>query len=114
MDDAFNQLTPEQVAALDAAVAVIQGDCLYCTLEVTSLLETIAVDMLQAGQLLSACRDLPMDNTTRATKVEMMARKHEDLLQWESLFHPRSRSICRMCQIATRRCVSIWRVARHL
>ena len=114
MDDAFNQLTPEQLAAVDAAVAVIQGDCSYCVRDVTSLLQTIAVDLLHTGQILSQCRELPEDNTTKARRVELMSQKREALLRWEDLFHERSRSICRLCQVATRRCVGIWQAAKKL
>ena len=112
MDAAFELLTPEELAALDAAVAVIQAECEYCARGVPGLLERMAVDMLHTGQLLAACRGLPSANTTRASKIELMTRKHEGLLYWEPLFHPRSRKICRACQLATRRCVSIWQVAR--
>ena len=114
MDDAFNQLTPEQLAAVDAAVAVIQGDCSYCVRDVTTLLQTIAVDLLHTGQVLLRCRDLPADNTTKAQQVELMCQKREDLLRWEALFHERSRSICRLCQVATRRCMGIWQAAKKL
>ena len=112
MDAAFELLTPEELAALDAAVAVIQAECEYCTRGVPGLLEKMAVEMLHTGQLLAACRGLPTANTTRASKIELMTRKHEGLLYWAPLFHPRSRKICRACQLATRRCVSIWQVAR--
>ena len=88
-------LTPEELAALDAAIAVVQAECEYCTRGVPGLLEKMAVEMLHTGQLLAACRGLPTANTTRASKIELMTRKHEGLLYWEPLFHPRSRKICR-------------------
>ena len=75
MDDAIGQLTAEQLAAVDAAVTVIQADCTYCMKDVTSLLQTIAVDLLHTGQVLSQCRSLPEDNTTKARRVELMTRK---------------------------------------
>ncbi len=112
MDEAFAMLTPEELAALDAAVAVIQEECEYCAHGVPGLLERMAVEMLHTGQLLAACRGLSTANTTRATKIDVMTRKRDGLLHWAPLFHPRSRKICRACQLATRRCTSIWQVAQ--
>ena len=112
MDAIFELLTPEELAALDSAVAVVQAECEYCARGIPELLEKMAVEMLHTGQLLAACRGLPSANTTRASKIEVMARKQEGLLYWEPLFHPRSRKVCSGCQAATRRCVSIWQVAR--
>ena len=51
MDAAFELLTPEELAALDAAVAVIQAECEYCARGVPGLLKRMAVDMLHTGQL---------------------------------------------------------------
>ena len=112
MDAIFELLTPEELAALDSAVAVVQAECEYCARGIPELLEKMAVEMLHTGQLLAACRGLPSDNTTRASKIEVMARKQEGLRYWEPLFHPRSRKVCSGCQAATRRCVGLWQVAR--
>ena len=114
VDDTLGQLTEEELRAVDAAVALLQADCSYCVKDVTTLLQTIAVDLLHAGQVLSHCRGLPEDNSTKARHVELMTRKREALLTWEGLFHERSRSICRLCQEATRRCVSVWQHAKKL
>ena len=114
VNDAIGQLSEEELRAVDAAVAVIQADCSYCIHDVTTLLRTIATDLLVTGQVLSRCRGLPEDDSMKARRVELMTRKKEALLSWEDLFHERSRSICRLCQEATRRCCRVWQYAKKL
>ena len=114
VNDAIGQLSEEELRAVDAAVAVIQADCSYCTQNVTVLLKAIATDLLHTGQVLSSCRDLPSDNSTKERRVELLTRKKEALMHWEDLFHERSRSICRVCQEATRRCIGVWQYAKKL
>ena len=114
VDDAICQLSEEELHAVDAAVAVIQADCSYCTRDVTTLLRIIATDLLVTGQVLSRCRGLPEDDSTKERRVELMTRKKEAILNWEDLFHERSCSICRLCQEATRRCIGVWQYAKKL
>ena len=111
MDAIFELLTPEELAALDSAVAVVQAECEYCARGIPDLLEKMAVELLHTGQLLAACRGLPSDDPSRASRVETMARKKEGLRFWDPMYHPRSRKVCRGCQAATRRCISLWQVA---
>ena len=112
MDAMFDLLTPEELAALDSAVAVVQAACEYCARGIPALLEKMAVELLHTGQLLDACRNLPSDEPGRAWRIETMARKKESLGFWDPMYHPRSRKVCSGCQAATRRCASLWKVVR--
>ena len=112
MDAWLELLSPEELAALDSAVAVVQAECDYCARAVPALLEKMAVELLHTGQLLDACRNLPSDEPGRAGRIDTMARKKESLSFWDPMYHPRSRRVCSGCQAETRRCVSLWKVAR--
>ena len=112
MDAWLELLSPEELAALDSAVAVVQAECDYCARGVPALLEKMAVELLHTGQLLDACRNLPSDEPGRAGRIDTMARKKESLSFWDPMYHPRSRRVCSGCQAETRRCVSLWKVAR--
>ena len=112
MDEDFDSLTPDQLSALDAAVAVIQGECSYCVQGVPELLERRALELLHTTQILVACRALPLSDSNRVNHLATMSRKHAELLEWDDMYHPRSRRICGACQLATRRCISLWREAR--
>ena len=100
VNDAIGQLSEEELRAVDAAVAVIQADCSYCIQDMTTLLRTIAIDLLHTGQVLSRCRGLPEDDSTKERRVELMTNGPE--------------AICRLCQEATRRCVGVWQYAKKL
>ena len=111
IDGAIGQLTAAELRAVDEAVAVIQAECSYCISAVTPLLRSLAMDLLITGQVLSRCRGLPEEDSTKEGCISVMTRKQQETL---AMFHERSRSICRLCQAATRRCVEVWRMAKSM
>ena len=114
VNEAIKQMSEEELCAVDAAVAVIQQDCSYCSRDVTMLLRSIAKDLLITGQVILRCRKLPDEDRTKQDCIAMMMRQKQDILQWDDIFHERSRSVCRLCQEGTRKCVEIWQLAKRL
>ena len=62
MDEAFELLTPEELAALDAAVAVIQAECEYCTRGVPGLLEKMETRISVTCKTVDSAKDALLNN----------------------------------------------------
>ena len=74
-NEAIEQMSEEELHAIDTAVAVIQQDCSYCSSDVTTLLRSIAKDLLITGHVISRCRKLPDEDRTKQDRIAMMRQK---------------------------------------
>ena len=117
-DKVFEQMSEEDMGVIGAAVSEIQENCHYCRQGVTGLLCSVATDLIICGQIKSACQQLPEKEEKakedKAARLARMATKREDIMQWNDLFHSRSRGMCRLCQLNTRECVAIWKLGKRL
>ena len=116
-DMVFEQMSEEDMGVIGAAVSEIQENCDYCRQGVTGLLRSLATDLIICGQIKSACQQLPEKEQTKedkAARLARMATKREDIMQWNDLFHSRSRGVCRLCQQQTQECVAMWKLGKRL
>ena len=113
----FEEMSEQDMGVIGNAVSEIQENCDFCRQGVTELLRSIAKDLIICGQITGACRRLTEKETTpedKAARLALMATKREDIMQWNDLFHSRSRGVCRLCQLNTQECVAIWKLGKRL
>ena len=113
----FEEMSEQDMGVIGNAVSEIQENCDFCRQGVTELLRSIAKDLIICGQITGACRRLTEKETTpedKAARLALMATKREDIIQWNDLFHSRSRGVCRLCQLNTQECVAIWKLGKRL
>ena len=103
---------------MGAALDEIQEKCEFCQQRVPQLLRSIAKDLIICQQITGACRRLPDKETTKEGKKEarlaLMATKRADIVQWDDLFQPRTKGICKLCQVQTQEAVDMWNLGKRL
>ena len=117
-DVVFEQMSEEDMGVIGAAVNEIQEQCLYCRKGVTGLLRSLAKELIICSQVKSACQQLPETEQKakedKEARLSLMTTKRQDIMQWNDLFHSRTRGVCRLCQQQTQECVAMWKLGKRL
>ena len=117
-DVVFEQMSEEDMGVIGAAIYKIQEQCLYCCKGVTGLLRSLAKELIICSQVKSACQQLPETEQKakedKEARLSLMTTKRQDIMQWNDLFHSRTRGICGLCQQQTQECVAMWKLGKRL
>ena len=114
-DNFFEELSDKDMGALGVALDEIQDKCDFCKKGTTNLLRSIAKDLIICQQVTLACRRLPdKEATKKQDRLALMATKRADIVQWEDLFHSRSKGICKLCQVQTNEAIAMWQLGKRL
>ena len=111
----FQELSDKDMGALGVALDEIQDKCDFCKKGTTKLLRSIAKDLIICQQVTLDCRRLPdKEATKKEARLALMATKRADIVQWEDLFHSRSKGICKLCQVQTKEAIAMWQLGKRL